>query len=75
VLKSSKQPARPWRVIAEEMSHASRGDRILELAEELEQAFEEQTSPHKPVQGAVTKVADKSRNDPQPDPQQQKQGS
>lgn len=39
---ASKEPARPWRVIADEMSHADRGDRIVELAEELERAFQEQ---------------------------------
>jgi hypothetical protein len=45
-----KKPARPWRVVADELSHANRGDRILELAEELEQAFREQApEPHKPV--------------------------
>lgn len=40
--KLSNEPARPWRVIANEISQAKRGDRILELAEELERAFKEQ---------------------------------
>lgn len=42
VSSSSRAPARPWRLIADEITHANRGDRILELAEELQRAFEEQ---------------------------------
>lgn len=40
--KQSQEPARPWRLIADEITHANRGDRIVELAEELERAFQEQ---------------------------------
>lgn len=72
--KASKKPARAWRVIADEMSHATRGERILELAEELEQAFQEQTSnpPHKPANPAGPPVADQSRNGVQENPEPRK---
>jgi hypothetical protein len=69
VSKLLKKPARPWRVIAEEMSHANRGDRILELAEELERAFQEQMpAPGKSVQ-AVAPDAANNGGSPQSKPQ------
>lgn len=59
---AQKKPARPWRIVADEMSHANRGDQILELAEELEQAFQEQASdPHKPATAVQQNVASASR--------------
>jgi hypothetical protein len=73
VSKSFKKPARPWRVIADEMSHATRGERILELAEELECAFQEQVPvPRKSVQAVVPAAAD-SGGDPPNKAQQRKQ--
>jgi len=70
VSNSSQQPARPWRVVADEMSHTSRGDRILELAEELERAFQEQTpSPSRKAMNRVgLDMADKDLSEPQKNP-------
>jgi hypothetical protein len=70
VSKLSENPARPWRVIADEMSHAARGDRVLELAEELERAFQEQMpATRKSVQTVAPDAADNgggAQNSPQP---------
>jgi hypothetical protein len=67
---SSKQPARPWHVIAEEITHANRGDRIVELAEELERAFDEQM----PGMRKSPQVApSEDGNKPELNPQQRKQ--
>lgn len=53
-----KKPARPWRLVADEMSHADRGDQILKLAEELDQALHEQAAdPHKPASAIVQDAA------------------
>jgi hypothetical protein len=68
-----KKPVRPWRVVADEMSHANRGDRILELAEELERAFQEQMpAPSKSVQAVVPAAAESGGDSPNK-PQQRKQ--
>jgi hypothetical protein len=73
VSKSLNKPARPWRVVADEMSHANRGDRVLELAEELERAFHEQTpAPRKSIQAAPPHAAD-TGGDQQNKLQQRKQ--
>lgn len=63
----SNQPARPWRVIAGEMLVASRGDRILELAEELERALREQSPvpPRKSVKPLGSQIVDTGPGDPQ----------
>lgn len=69
---SSKKPARAWRVIADEMSLATRGDRILELAEELEQAFQEQMSSplkRKAVNPVEPDIADESDNGTRKNPE------
>jgi hypothetical protein len=71
--KSLNKPARPWRVVADEMSHANRGDRVLELAEELERAFQEQTpAPRKSIQAAPQNAPGTS-GDQKNKPQQGKQ--
>lgn len=58
--KSPKKPARAWRVVADEMSHANRGNQILELAEELEQALHEQSpSTPKPPEAVGPDIAGK----------------
>jgi hypothetical protein len=74
---SSKQPPRAWRVIADEMSHAPRGDRILELAEELVRALDEQSpsAPRKGMNSIVPDIADQSRNGTRQNPEQGKTGS
>jgi hypothetical protein len=54
------------------MSHAARGDRILELAEELVRALDEQStsSPRKGVSSVVPDIADQTldhiRQNPKP---------
>jgi hypothetical protein len=73
VSKSSPSPARPWRVIAEELSLANRGDRILELAEELERALEEQMPGARKSVAAVSPGAADNSGDPHNNPQQRRQ--
>jgi hypothetical protein len=61
-----KEPARPWRLIADEITHANRGDRIVELAEELERAFQEQMPVvRKSPQVVLSKNGTKQEIDPQ----------
>jgi hypothetical protein len=72
VSESPKKPARPWRLVADEMSHAPRGDRMLELAEELERAFQEQKpGPRKGVKPAVPEIARMNGNDENLQPRKQ----
>jgi hypothetical protein len=59
------------------MSHAARGDRILELAEELVRALDEQSpsSPRKGVSSVVPDIADQSHNRIRQNPKPGKTGS
>jgi predicted P-loop ATPase/GTPase len=54
-------PARPWRVIAQELARETNPRRVIELSEELNRALAEQTSNlAKPFQdGSSTKPVDK----------------
>ena len=40
-MSPGKQSPRPWQVIAEEASHETNRERVIELAEELDRALEE----------------------------------